>query len=364
MGSILLLLTASLILQVTADPRITTAAGTGRQGFGGDGGPAVRAPLNQPFDVAIDSRGNIYFSDTFNHRIRKIERGTGRIATVVGSGQPGFAGDGGQALIARINEPYGVVLDTSGNLYFVDRLNRRVRKVDSQTGIISTVAGTGQQLHSGDGGPANRAGLVEPNGVALDPTGRWLFIADVAGHRVRRIHLKTGLISTFAGTSRARHEGDGGPAQQASIWGARAVAVGEDGAVFILEREGNSLRRVDPATGLISTIAGTGAKGYSGDGGPATKATFNGPKELAVDQAGNLLIVDTENHAIRFIDSTTGTIRTVAGTGSAGGGGDGGLASLAQLDRPHGVAVGRDGTLWIADTNNHRVRVVSPALKP
>jgi sugar lactone lactonase YvrE len=364
MGTMLLLLTASWISQGTAEPKITTAAGTGRQGFGGDGGLAVRALLNQPFDIAIDSRGDLYFSDTFNHRIRKVDRATGTIATVAGSGQPGFAGDGGPALLAMMNEPYGVVLDTSGNLYFVDRLNRRVRRVDGRTGIISTVAGTGQRLDSGDGGPADRAGLVEPNGVAFDPGGRWLFIADVAGHRIRRVDLTTGLISTFAGTGLERHDGDDGPAQQASIWGARAVEVSQDGAVYILEREGNSLRRVDPATGLISTIAGTGAKGYSGDGGPAAKATFNGPKDLAVDRAGNLLIVDTENHAIRFIDSTTGTIRTVAGTGRAGGAGDGGLASMAQLDRPHGVAVGRDGTFWIADTNNHRVRVVSPALKP
>ena len=364
MGTILLLLSASLISQGAAEPKMATVAGTGRQGFDGDGGLAARALLNQPFDVAIDSRGDLYFSDTFNDRIRKIDHATGIIATVAGSGQKGFAGDGGLAVLARINEPYGVVLDRSGNLYFVDRLNRRVRKVDGQTGIIFTVAGTGQQLDSGDDGPADRAGLVEPNGIALDPDGRWLFIADVAGHRIRRVDLKTGLISTFAGTGRARHAGDGGSAQQASIWGARAVDVGADGTVYILEREGNSLRSVNPTTGLIGTVAGTGARGYSGDGGPATKATFNGPKELAVDRAGNLLIVDTENHAIRFIDSTTGTIRTVAGTGRAGGGGDGGLASLAQLDRPHGVAVGRAGTFWIADTNNHRVRVVAPALKP
>jgi sugar lactone lactonase YvrE len=364
MGTILLLLTASLISQGVAEPKIATVAGTGRQGFDGDGGLAARALLNQPFDVAIDSRGDLYFSDTFNHRIRKIDRATGIIATVAGSGQKGFAGDGGPAILASINEPYGVALDTSGNLYFVDRLNGRVRKVDGQTGIISTVAGTGQKLDSGDDGPADRAGLVEPNGVALDPRGPWLFIADVAGHRIRRVDLKTGMISAFAGTGRGRHAGDGGSALLASIWGARAVEVGEDGTVYILEREGNSLRSVNPTTGLIGTVAGTGAKGYSGDGGPAALATFNGPKELAVDRAGNLLIVDTENHAIRFIDSSTGIIRTVAGTGRAGGSGDGGLASLAQLDRPHGVAVGRDGTFWIADTNNHRVRVVSPALKP
>ena len=173
------------------------------------------------------------------------------------------------------------------------------------------------------------AGLVEPNGVALSRDGRTLFIADVAGHRIRSVDLPTGRIATFAGTGKPRHEGDGGPASKAAIAGARAVDVGPDGSVYILEREGNSLRVVRPDTGTITTIAGTGARGYSGDGGPATSATFNGPKELAVDAAGNVWIVDTENHAIRVIDAATHRIRTAAGNGRRGGDGDGGPPTSA-----------------------------------
>jgi DNA-binding beta-propeller fold protein YncE len=341
----------------SGDPVITSGVGSGRQGDGGDGGPAMRARLNQPFDLAFDSKGNLYFSDTFNHRIRRIDRETGVIRTVAGTGKAGFSGDGGPAIAAMLNEPYGVVLDQAGNLYFADRLNRRVRRVDARTGRITTITGTGVATYSGEGA-ADQATLVEPNGVALDPTGSMLYIADVADHRIRKVDLATGVITTFAGTGRATHDGDGSPAASASIWGARAVDIGPDGTVFILEREGNSLRAVDPRTGVIATIAGTGAKGYSGDGGPAQKATFNGPKELAVDRAGNLWIVDTENHAIRRIDAASRTVRTVAGTGRPGGDGDGGPAQAARLDRPHGVAIAPDGSAWIADTNNHRLRVV------
>jgi sugar lactone lactonase YvrE len=313
-----------------------------------------------PFDVAFDSQGNLFLSDTFNHRIRRIDARTGVITTVAGSGRKGFSGDGGPATRAEMNEPYGIVLDSKGNLFVADRLNRRVRRIDAGTGIITTLAGDGSRSFSGDGGPASEAGLVEPNGVALDASGARLFIADVADHRVRAVNLPTGVISTFAGTGRGRHDGDGGPAASASIFGARAVEVGPDGTVFLLERQGNTLRAVDPATGLIKTVAGTGAKGYSGDGGPALKATFDGPKELAVDRAGNIFLVDTENHAIRRIDAKTGIVGTVAGSGQRGGEGDGGAATSARLDRPHGVAIGSDGAVYIGDTGNHRLRKVVP----
>ena len=343
-----------------AGPTITTAVGTGQAGDDGDGGTAIAARLNMPFDVALDGRGNLYLSDTFNHRVRKVDRVTGRIVTVAGDGKAGFSGDGGPAVEARLNEPYGIVVGPDGDLFIADRLNRRVRQVDGRTGLIRTVAGDGSKASSRDGGPGAAAGLVEPNGVALSRDGRMLLIADVAGHRIRSLDLTTGRIATFAGTGRARHDGDGGPAAKAAIWGARAVDVGPDGTVYILEREGNTLRAVRPGTGTIATIAGTGAKGYSGDGGPAAAATFNGPKELAVDRAGNVWIVDTENHAIRVIDAATRRIRTVAGNGRPGGDGDGGPADVARLDRPHGVVVAPDGTCWIGDTHNHRIRRVAP----
>ncbi len=356
MTLVLVLLTAI----VGAEPTIVTAAGSGQAGDGADGGLAVVTRLNMPFDVALDARGDLFFSDTFNHRIRKVDRATGRITSVAGNGTAGFSGDGGPATRAQLNEPYGIAVGPGGELFVADRLNRRVRRVDPRHGTITTVAGTGAKVFSGDGGPGLAAGLVEPNGVALSRDGKSLFIADVAGHRIRRLDLASGIITTFAGTGRARHDGDGGPAERASIWGARAVEVGPDDSIYILEREGNTLRVVRPESGTIATMAGTGAKGYSGDGGPAESATFNGPKELAVDPAGNVWIVDTENHAIRFIDAATHRIRTVAGTGQPGGDGDGGPATRARLDRPHGVAVAPDGSVFIGDTHNHRVRRVSP----
>ncbi len=169
------------------------------------------------------------------------------------------------------------------------------------------------------------------------------------------IDIAGGTIATFAGTGAAAHSGDGGPAAAAGTFGARAVKVAADGTVYILERQGSSLRAVDPRTGIIATIAGTTARGYAGDGGPAIAAVFDAPKEMALDRDGNILIVDTENHAIRFIDRTTGIVSNLAG-GRQGGGGDGGPATAAGLDRPHGAAVGPDGTIYIGDTNNHRIR--------
>jgi DNA-binding beta-propeller fold protein YncE len=281
------------------------------------------------------------------------------ITTVAGCGKKGFAGDGGPATSALLDEPYGLALDSAGNLYFADRLNARVRRVEARTGLISTVAGDGKQVFAGDGGPPGAASLVEPNGVAIDGAGR-LFIADVADHRVRVVNLAANRIETFAGTGEGRHAGDDGPCGKAPLHGPRAVKIGSDGALLILEREGNRLRRVDPRTGVITTIAGTGKRGYAGDGGPATEALLDGPKEMAVDREGNVYIVDTENHAIRRFDAATGRISTVAGNGKQGGGGDGGLATEAQLDRPHGVAVGPDGLLYIGDTSNHRIRRLRP----
>ncbi|MBV8889294.1 MAG: hypothetical protein JO305_06470 [Alphaproteobacteria bacterium] len=333
---------------------IVTAAGTGVAGFAGDGGPAIAALLNGPFDVTFDGAGNMYFSDTFNHRIRRVEAHTGHIATIAGNGAAGYSGDGGPAIDAALNEPYGIVLDANGSLYIADRLNRVVRCVD-RAGLISTLAGTGTAGYGGDGGPAAAAGLAEPNGLALDPQQRRLFIADVADHRVRVVDLAAGTIATFAGTGAAAHSGDGGPAGEAGIFGARAVKVATDGTVYILERQGSSLRAVDPRRGTITTVAGTGERGYRGDGGPATAAVFDAPKEFALARDGGILIVDTENHAIRHIDGRSGRIATIAG-GRKGGGGDGGPATAAGLDRPHGAVLGPDGAIYIGDTNNHRIR--------
>jgi DNA-binding beta-propeller fold protein YncE len=315
------------------EARLTTVVGNGQPGYAGDGGPAAQARLNGPFDLVFDGAGNLFFADTFNHCVRRVDAASGRIATVAGTGESGFSGDAGAATTACLNEPYGIALDRTGNLFIVDRRNHRIRRVDAQSAIISTLA---------------EAGLAEPNDVCLDPEEQRLFIADVAGHVVRALDLGSGNMTIVSGTGEARHAGDNGPAQAASLHGPRAVVMAHDGALLILERNGNTLRRIDPATGLIATIAGTGERGYTGDNGPAIAATFGAPKELGIDRHGGLLIVDTENHVIRRIDPTTGLVVTIAGNGKSGGG-------VALLARPHGVAVGPGGEIYIGDTENHRI---------
>ncbi len=337
---------------------ITTVAGTGERGFAGDDEPAVRAQLNGPFDVGFDPAGNLYFSDTFNHRIRRIDAHSGIITTVAGNGTAGYAGDGGPAMAASFNEPYGIAVDRHSNIYVADRHNHCVRRIDGATGIVTTFAGNGTAGYSGDDGAAARAGLVEPNGLGFDPAQQRLFIADVADHRVRVVDLGSGTITTFAGTGAAAHTGDGGPAAAAGVFGARAVKVAHDGTVYILERQGSTLRAVDPATGIIDTVAGTGARGYAGDGGMARAVVFDAPKELALDPGGDILIVDTENHAIRRLYAESGIVETIAG-GRKGAEGDGGPATAAGLGRPHGAVVGPDGAIYIGDTENHRIRKLS-----
>jgi len=349
---------------VAADaPIMETLAGTGQVGYKGDGGKASAALLNQPFHcefAMVNGEPVVYVAEALNHCIRAVNLKTGIITTVAGSGQKGNAGDGGPAMKAALNEPYAVVRDRDGSLYIADRLNAAIRKVDGKTGIITTLAGSGKKEFSGDGGPADKASLREPNDCCLDGKGG-LLIADVADWRIRRVDLKTGIITTFAGTGRIAKVdrtkiGDGGLATQAVIHGARAVCVDGQGNTYICEREGNAIRKVD-ANGIITTLGGTGKRGYDGDGGPADKATFNGPKALRCDAAGNIFVVDTENHAIRRIDAKTNVVTTVAG-GRRGGEGDGGPATAAGLDRPHGCVIDDKGVLYIADSNNHRVRMV------
>ncbi len=335
--------------------KIETVAGTGQGGYGGDGGPAAQAELDQPFHCDMDIGGSLYIAEAQNHCIRKLDLNTGIITTVAGCGQKGYSGDGGPAAEAAMNEPYALQVDGNRDIYIVDRLNAVIRKVDAGTGTITTVAGNGTKGYEGDGGPGPQAQMREPNDCCLDGRGG-LLIADVQDQRVRRLDLRTGIITTFAGNGEKARTGDGGPAAQAGINGCRAVCVDGQGNTYICEREGNGIRMVNPQ-GIITTIAGTGEQGYTGDGGPAVWATTNGPKAIRCDGGGNIYVVDTENHAIRRIDREGGNIVTVAG-GRKGGEGDGGDATEAGLDRPHGCLVDSRGDLYIADSNNHRVRVV------
>ncbi len=334
---------------------ITTIAGTGEAGYSGDGGVAAAALMREPFMCAFDSQGNLYVAEATNHCVRRVDAATGRIATVAGNGNQGYSGDGGPAVEATMDQPYSLQVDGNGDIYIVDRLNSVIRNVDAATGIITTVAGTSEAGYSGDGGPGTAAMMREPNDCFLDGKGG-LLIADIQDQRVRRLDLATGIITTFAGNGEKVRGGDGKPAAQASILGPRAVCMDRKGNTYIAEREGNGVRKVD-ANGVMSTFAGTGERGYEGDGGQAIDATWGAPKAIRCDSQDNVIVVDTENHAIRRIDPATGIVTTIAG-GRLGGEGDGGPATDAGLDRPHGCDLDRDDNLFISDSNNHRVRVV------
>ena len=348
------------IRKVDSAGGISTVAGTGERGFGGDGGPAVNAQLSAPSGVALDGAGNLFIADTDNHRIRKVDA-TGTITTVAGSGLPAFGGDGrdgGPATAARLSAPSGVAVDGAGNLFIAESFYNRIRKVDS-AGVITTVAGTGEFFggFSGDGGPATAARLRSPGGVALDGAGN-LFIADSGNNRIRKVDA-TGTITTIAGTGEYGFSGDGGPAIQAALNYPSGVALDGAGNVYIADTYNHRIRKVDSA-GVITTVAGAGEFGFGGDGGPAIQAALNYPSDVVADGAGNLFIAATENHRIRKVDSA-GVITTVAGAGSFGFGGDGGPATAAQLRSPGGVALDGAGNLFIADTDNHRIRKVDSA---
>ena len=334
---------------------ITTVAGTGEKGYRGDGGPAQLAHLSEPFMCAFDSTGNLYIAEATNHCIRRVDVASSVITTIAGTGEEGYSGDGGPATRATFKQPYSLQVDGNGDVYVVDRLNFVIRKIDAATGVITTVAGTGEAGYGGDGGPGIEAQFREPNDCFLDGKGG-LLIADIQDQRIRRLDLATGVITTFAGNGAKERTGDGLPATEASILGARAICMDGAGNTYIAEREGNGIRMVD-GDGIMHTLAGTGEFGYDGDGGLALAATWGAPKAIRCDHAGNLLVVDTENHAIRRIDAGSGLVTTIAG-GRRGGEGDGGQASLAGLDRPHGLDLDASGNIYIADSNNHRVRVV------
>jgi hypothetical protein len=333
---------------------INTFAGTGTGGFSGDGGPATSAQLQNPGGVAVDASGSLYVADALNHRVRKVD-GSGTITTVAGTGIGGFSGDGGQATSAELNYPYGVAIDSDGNLYIGDTYNGRVRKVDG-SGTITTVAGTGAFGFSGDGGAATSAELYYPYGVAVDGSGT-LYIADSGNSAVRRVD-GSGTITTIAGTGTAGFSGDGGQATSAELDGPHGVVPDDSGNLYVADAGNNRVRRVD-GSGTITTIAGTGTAGFSGDGGQATSADLNLTQGtgLAVDGSANLYVADTLNNRVRKIDGS-GTITTVAGTGAEGFSGDGGPAASAELNYPLAVAADSSRNLYIADFWNHRVRKV------
>jgi trimeric autotransporter adhesin len=395
---------------------ISTVAGTGVAGYSGDGGPATEADLSGPVDVEIDAVGNLYISDRGNQRVRKVDVVTGIITTVAGTGSPGFSGDNGPATSAQLNSPGGVAVDSDGSIYIADTSNNRIRKV-LPGGGIRTYAGNGTFGFAGDGGPASSARLALPADVTIgpvgdlyiadfanqrvrvvhksteriftaagsgqfsicdnvvpeeacfrnplavvyDPTENVLFLADAANHRVRRIPLSSGIVTTIAGTGVNGYNGDGILAAEAWLEGPSGVGVHPTLGVFIGDQFNHRVRRV-PRGGnpLIQTAAGNGNLPYAGDGGPALAAKFNNPAGIAFDSLDNFYIADSENHRIRRI-AADGTVSTVAGSGVSGYAGDNGNALLARLASPTDVVADRSGNLYIADKNNHRVRRVSPS---
>lgn len=331
---------------------ITTFAGNGNVASSGDGGQATQASMGRVDSVAVDSLGNVYFPDESFHRVRKVDA-NGVITTFAGTGSAGYSGDGGPAVQASINTPTGVCLDAQNNVYLNDLSNRRIRKITPQ-GIITTVAGNGTLGSSGDGGPASAASFNIPIRCAVDNTGN-LYIVDQGLHRVRRVDTN-GNISNFAGTGTQGFSGDGGPATNAALNNPTAAAFDAAGNLYITDQSNQRIRRVDTG-GMIQTIAGTGTAAYGGDGGPATQATLNFPGTPAIDSAGNIFIVDTVSNRIRRIQG--GTISTVAGTGARGYGGDGGAPLQAMFADAFGIAIDAAGSIYIGDTANNRIRKIS-----
>jgi DNA-binding beta-propeller fold protein YncE len=359
LSSVLTVLVLAINSAGAAPARVSTFAGTGEKGFSGDGGPASKAQLNNPYGIARGPDGALYVCDMGNHRVRRIDKG-GTITTVAGTGNPGYAGDGGPATAADLNEPYEVRFDGAGNLFFVEMRNCVVRRVDRTTGVISTVAGTGKPGFTGDGGPAIRAQLNQPHAIQFDPRKENLYVCDIANHRVRRIDLRTGVISTFAGDGSKRPTPDGAKVDASlPVNGPRAIDFDAGGNLLLALREGNAIYRIDTKRGTIHHVAGNGQPGFTGNGGPAKDAALSGPKGISVAPDGNVYLADTESHSIRMIDAKRGTVELIAGTGERGDGPDGD-AARCRFSRPHGIFVDGDEAVYVGDSENHRVRMITP----
>jgi sugar lactone lactonase YvrE len=300
--------------------------------------------------------GALYFCDLDNQRIRRLDLKTRRTIDIAGNGERGYAGDGRRATAGSLNMPHEIAFDSPGHLYIAERDNHVVRKVDRSTGVMSTLAGTGSAGFSGDGGPASKAELRQPHSIALDGDGR-LLICDVGNHRIRAVNLSSATIETIGGTGERLPTPDGVPLKGTPLNGPRTMVIDRDGSMYLALREGNAIYRIAPETRRLHHLAGTGEQGYSGDGGPARLARLAGPKGLALS-GRNLYLADTENHAIRRIDLDRGTITTVLGTGIRGDGPEPDPLQC-KLSRPHGLFADAGGTLYVTDSEAHRIRVLA-----
>jgi sugar lactone lactonase YvrE len=327
---------------------VSTILGTGTPGFS-------EQQVNNPYGMAIGPDGALYFCDLDNQRIRRLDLRTKRVTTVAGTGRKGYSGDGGPALEASLAMPHEIRFDAAGDLFIAERDNHVIRKVNRRTGVISTIAGTGQPGCSGDGGPATSAELRSPHSIAFDARGR-LLICDIGNRRIRRVEPMGGIIDTYAGTGERGATPDGAPLAGTPLDGPRTLAMDREGNLYLALREGNAIYRIDAATSRLHHVAGTGETGYSGDLGPARRAKLAGPKGLALED-GSLYVADTENHAIRRIDLTTGLIHTVLGTGERGDGPESD-PRRCRLSRPHALIADGRGHVYVADSEAHRIRVL------
>lgn len=387
---------------------IRTVVGSGEAGWSGDGGAAVAARLNEPKAVALDHDGHLLIADSENHVIRKVDRRSGLITTVAGctsshdspltvmnraavsatddplsegsssaeaafvqqsdlsgtvryvvnevGSTKRFAGDGGLALDALLNFPTAIAADAEGDLYIADTMNHRIRRVDARTGRITTIAGVGLPRFTGDGGPSVAAGLNEP--AALVVQGARLYVADQSNNRIRMVDLRTGVITTVAGTGTATFNGDGRPATEAALAGPSGLTIGTDGRLYIADTFNGRIRAVDPATGIIETVVGDGGEyRYQGEM-EASSPSLSRPSGIAVDLEGNVFMTDSDNHLVRRWDRVAGRIDRVAGTGSASYGGDGKRPLEASLNYPFGIVMDQENHLFVADTFNHRIREI------
>ncbi len=315
--------------------------------------PPPAADVQEPFGVALAANGDVLVADRAAHRVVRIDPVTAASAVVGGNGQPGFSGDGGPATAAAIDQPIDVAVARGGDLYIVS--GNRVRRIAAATGVITTVAGTGERAFYGDGGPATAAALNAPDGLAFDSVGN-LYLAEYE-NRVRRIDAASGVITTVAGTGAEASNGDGGPATQAAIMHPHGLAAAPDGTLYIADTWAHRIRRVDAATRIITTVAGTGAEGFAGDGGPATQAVFNDPINISLGPDGSLYVSDGSNNRVRRFQ-TGGSITTVAGNGIQVSRGDGSRATQASIAVPNQVAVAADGTFYITEFEGRAVRRV------
>jgi streptogramin lyase len=341
--------------------KIQTFAGNGQKGFSGDGGPATAAQLNDPFGVVRGPDGSIWFCEYNGQRIRKVTA-DGTIHTAAGNGKKGFTGNDGPALEASFNLPHEIRFDREGNLFVVDMENHAVRRIDAKSQVITVVAGTGIPGYSGDGGPATKAQLHQPHSIQFDAQGD-LYICDIRNHVIRKVDMQTSRITTFAGTGKPGKTLDGAKISGTPLNGPRSLDFDAAGNLWLATREGNQVFRFDLKTDKIHLVAGTGEKGFTGNGGPAKLAKLSGPKGIAIDADGNAWLADTESHTVRMIEAKTGIMRLMAGTGEKGDGPDGDPLQC-KLARLHGIYVDRDGSVYIGDSEAHRIRVMRQKAGP